>query len=40
MNKLQLNPDFILTDFEKRSVNAVKSELLDAESKGCHFHLG
>jgi hypothetical protein len=39
-NKLELNPDFVLTDFEKGSINAVKSEFPGAQSKGCHFHLG
>jgi hypothetical protein len=39
-NKLELNPDFILTDYEKGSINAVKSEFPSAQSKGCHFHLG
>ncbi|CAF3795048.1 unnamed protein product [Rotaria sp. Silwood1] len=38
-NKLKLNPDFVLTDFEKGSINAVKSEFPTAQSKGCRFHL-
>ncbi|CAF3849720.1 unnamed protein product [Rotaria sp. Silwood1] len=37
---LELKPDFVLTDFEKGSINAVKSEFSSAQSKGCHFHLG
>ncbi|CAF3241470.1 unnamed protein product [Rotaria sp. Silwood2] len=39
-NELELKPDFVLTDFEKASINAVKSEFSSARSKGCHFHLG
>ncbi|CAF0868187.1 unnamed protein product [Rotaria sordida] len=39
-NELELKPDFVLTDFEKGSINAVKSEYPSAQSKGCHFHLG
>lgn len=39
-NNLDLNPEFILTDFEIGAVNAVKSEFPSAQSKGCHFHLG
>ena len=38
--ELELKPDFTLTDFEKRSDNAVKSEFPSAQSKGWHFHLG
>ena len=37
---MELNPDFVLTDFEKGSINAVKSEFPGAQNKGCHFHLG
>ncbi|CAF1369872.1 unnamed protein product [Adineta ricciae] len=39
-NNLELNPQFILTDFEKGSINGIKSEFPGAQSKGCHFHLG
>ena len=39
-HELELKPDFILTDFEKSSNNAVKSKFLSAQSKGCRFHLG
>ncbi|CAF2374898.1 unnamed protein product [Rotaria sp. Silwood2] len=39
-NELELKPDFVLTDFEKGSINAVKFEYPSAQSKGCHFHLG
>ncbi|CAF4975386.1 unnamed protein product [Rotaria sp. Silwood1] len=39
-HELELKPDFILTDFEQGSINAVKSEVQSAQSKGCHFHLG
>ncbi len=39
-NELELNPNFILRDFEKASINAVQSEFPSAQSKGCHFHLG
>ncbi len=39
-DRLELNPDFVLTDFEKGLINAVKSEFPSAQSKGCHFHLG
>ncbi|CAF4412360.1 unnamed protein product, partial [Rotaria sp. Silwood2] len=39
-HELELKPDFILTDFEQGSINAVKSEFPSAQSKGCHFYLG
>ena len=39
-HELDLKPNFILTDFEKDSNNAVKSKFLSAQSKGCRFHLG
>ena len=39
-HELELKPDFILTDFEKGSNNAVKSKFPSAQSKGCRFHLG
>jgi hypothetical protein len=39
-NDFELKPDFVLTDFEKGSINAVKSEFPGAKSTGCHFHLG
>lgn len=39
-NELELKPLFVLTDFEKGSINAVNLEFPSARSKGCHFHLG
>ena len=39
-HELKLKPDFIVTDFEKDSNNAVKSKFPSAQSKGCLFHLG
>jgi len=39
-NNHELNPQFILTDFEKAAINASKREFPDAKSKGCLFHLG
>ncbi|XP_029053857.1 uncharacterized protein LOC114881283 [Osmia bicornis bicornis] len=39
-NKIPLRPDFILTDFEKSSINAIGFEFPGAQSKGCYFHLG
>lgn len=35
----QLKPEFILTDFEKGTINAVNAIIPNAQSKGCHFHL-
>ncbi|CAF3207645.1 unnamed protein product, partial [Rotaria sp. Silwood2] len=35
-NELELKPGFVLTDDEKGSINAVKSEFPSAQSKGCH----
>lgn len=34
-----LNPNLILTDFEKGMINAFETEFPDAEKKGCFFHL-
>lgn len=34
-----LKPEFVLTDFERAAINAVKSEFPLAQSKSCHFHL-
>ena len=34
-----MNPDFVLTDFEKAPMNAAQSEFPNIQSKGCHFHL-
>lgn len=39
-NKLELNPAFILTDFEIGSISALRSQFPGAQNKGCHFHLG
>jgi hypothetical protein len=39
-NKLEFNSAFALTDYEKGSINAGKSEFPSAQSIGCHFHLG
>ena len=39
-NHLKLNLDFVLTDFEKPSINAVLSEFPSIQSKGCHCNLG
>lgn len=37
---MELNPQFILTDFERAAINALKREYPNARSKGRLFHLG
>ena len=34
-----LQPRFILTDFEQAAINAAQAEFQGVQSKGCHFHL-
>jgi hypothetical protein len=36
---VELHPDFILTDFELASMNALRAEFPGVENKGCNFHL-
>jgi hypothetical protein len=36
---VELHPDFILTDFELASMNALRVEFPGVENKGCNFHL-
>jgi hypothetical protein len=36
---VELHPDFILTDFELASMNALSAEFPGVENKGCNFHL-
>ena len=38
-NELELEPDFVLADFEKGSLNGTPSELSSTSSKDHHFHL-
>jgi hypothetical protein len=39
-NNIILNPKFIITDFEKASINASGREFPSSINKGCLFHLG
>lgn len=39
-NKVNLNPQHILSDFENASINACKSYFPNAEFSGCYFHFG
>ncbi|GES90645.1 uncharacterized protein LOC112591534 [Rhizophagus clarus] len=36
---IDLQPQFILTDFEKAIINATQAEFQNMQNKGCHFHL-
>src|SRR4051812_2350743 len=36
---IDLQPQFVLTDFEIVAINAIQAEFQDVQSKGCHFHL-
>ena len=36
---IDLQPQFILTDFEQAAINAIQAEFQDIQNKGCHFHL-
>jgi hypothetical protein len=36
---IDLQPQFILTDFEKAAINAIHAEFQNAQNKGCLFHL-
>ena len=36
---IDLQPQFILTDFEIATINAIHAEFPDSQNKGCHFHL-
>ncbi|CAB4380960.1 unnamed protein product [Rhizophagus irregularis] len=38
-HNIDLQPQYVLTDFEKASINAVHIELHGVQNKGCHFHL-
>ena len=35
----EMNPEIILTDFEKAAINAFKNAFPDADAGGCRFHL-
>lgn len=37
---LELNPNFILNDFEKATINSVNKNFPETTNKGCYFHLG
>jgi len=39
-HNIQLIPPYIITDFEKASINAAYEEFPGVISKGCFFHLG
>jgi hypothetical protein len=39
-NEFNLNPQFILTDFEQAAINTIKCEYPDTNCIGCLFHLG
>ena len=34
-----LQPQFVLTDFEKAAINSIQVEFPEVQNKGCHFHL-
>jgi hypothetical protein len=36
---IELRPDFVLTDFEKAAMNAVRNEFHGVQNKCCNFHL-
>ena len=38
-NQLELNRNFVLTDFEKAPISEALSEFLSVQSKRCHFYL-
>lgn len=38
-HNINLQPQFVLTDFEKAAINAIHIEFPDVQNKGCHFHL-
>lgn len=40
LNEIDLNPQFILTDFEQAVINYSKRQYPDTYCKGCLFHLG
>lgn len=39
-NNIHLHPKYIISDFEKASINAIKCFLPDVINKGCYFHFG
>jgi hypothetical protein len=39
LQNIDLQPDFVLTDFEKSAMNAVVNEFPGVQNKCCHFHL-
>ncbi|CAB4439709.1 unnamed protein product [Rhizophagus irregularis] len=36
---VDLQPQFIITDFEIAAINAIRAEFQGVQNKGCHFHL-
>ena len=36
---VDLQPQFVLTDFEMAAINAIRTEFPGVQNKGCHFHL-
>ena len=36
---IDLQPQFVLTDFEIAAINAIRAEFPGVQNKGCHFHL-
>jgi hypothetical protein len=38
--RIDLQPDFVLTDFEIGSMNAIRNVFPGVRNKACHFHLG
>ena len=39
ITNIQLQLDFVITDFEKGAINAICAEFPEVQPKGCHFHL-
>ena len=37
--EIDLQPQFVLTDFEMAAINAIRTEFPGIQNKGCHFHL-
>ena len=36
---IDLQPQFVLTDFEIAAIKAIRAEFQEVQNKGCHFHL-
>jgi hypothetical protein len=36
---IDLQPQFIITDFEMAAINAIRAEFQGVQNKGCRFHL-